>query len=69
MYIIKNNKGTFYKILLILSPINDWKIMKEMLIFRNRASYIKDGHTATLQTPHFIYFFNKYPTEYFKHAA
>ena len=30
------------------------------LTFRNRASYIQDGHTATLQTPHFIYFFNKY---------
>ena len=30
------------------------------LTFRNRASYISDGHTATLQTPHFIYFFNKY---------
>jgi hypothetical protein len=32
----------------------------EDLTFRNRASYIQDGHTATLQTPHFIYFFNKY---------
>jgi hypothetical protein len=31
------------------------------LTFRNRASYMLDGHTATLQTPHFIYFFNKYP--------
>jgi hypothetical protein len=30
------------------------------LTLRNRASYIQDGHTATLQTPHFIYFFNKY---------
>jgi hypothetical protein len=30
------------------------------LTFRNRASYIYDRHTATLQTPHFIYFFNKY---------
>jgi hypothetical protein len=32
----------------------------ESLTFRNRASYIQDRHTATLQTPHFIYFFNKY---------
>ena len=30
------------------------------LTFRNLASYMQDGHTATLQTPHFIYFFNKY---------
>ena len=29
------------------------------LTFRNRASYIQDGHTATLQTPHFIYFFQQ----------
>jgi hypothetical protein len=29
MWIIKNNNGTFYKILVILSPVNDWKIMKE----------------------------------------
>jgi hypothetical protein len=28
-----------------------------------------DGHTATLQTPHFIHFFNKIYTEFFKHAA
>jgi hypothetical protein len=31
-----------------------------LLTCRNRTSYIQDGHTATLQTPHFIYFFNKY---------
>jgi hypothetical protein len=30
------------------------------LTFRNPASYIKDGHTATFNTPHFLYFFNKY---------
>jgi hypothetical protein len=29
------------------------------LTFRNRASYIYDGHTATLLTPHFMYFFKK----------
>ena len=29
------------------------------LTFRNRASYIQDGHTATLQTPHFIYIFQQ----------
>jgi hypothetical protein len=37
------------------------------LIFKNRAFYIWDGRTATLQMLHFIYFFNNY--EYFKHAA
>jgi len=30
------------------------------LTFKNRASYILDGRTATLQMSHFIYFFNKY---------
>jgi hypothetical protein len=30
------------------------------LTFKNRASYIQDGRTATLQLLHFIYFFNKY---------
>jgi hypothetical protein len=34
------------------------------LTFRNHASYIQDGHTATLQTPHFIYFFNKHRPTY-----
>ena len=31
-----------------------------VLTFRNRASYIYDGHTANLQMLHFIYLFNKY---------
>jgi hypothetical protein len=30
------------------------------LTFKNRASYIQDGRTASLQMLHFIYFFNKY---------
>jgi hypothetical protein len=31
------------------------------LTFKNRASYIQDGRTATLQMLHLIYiFFNKY---------
>jgi hypothetical protein len=34
------------------------------------VSYIQDGHTATLQTPHFIlYFSTNILTEFFKHAA
>jgi len=39
--------------------INDNKISvhKRSLTFRNRASYIQDGRTATLQMLHFIYFF------------
>jgi hypothetical protein len=42
------------------------------LTFKNRASYISDGPTATLQILHFIYiYFFPAPisTEYFKHAA
>jgi hypothetical protein len=39
------------------------------LTFKNRASYIEDGQTATLQMLHFIYFFNNFNSEYFKHAA
>jgi hypothetical protein len=40
------------------------------LTFKNRASYIQDGRTATLQVLHFIYFFSTViSTEYFKHAA
>ena len=31
-----------------------------VLTFKNRASYIWDGSTATHQMLHFIYFFNKY---------
>jgi hypothetical protein len=50
---------------------NGMVCVNRSLTFRNRASYTKDGYTATLQTPHFIYFFNKYciHTEFFKHAA
>ena len=41
------------------------------LTFKNRASYIQDGRTATLQMLHFIYFFfsTNISTEYFKHIA
>ena len=40
------------------------------LTFKNRASYIEDGSTATIQMLHFIYFFStNISTEYFKHAA
>jgi hypothetical protein len=40
------------------------------LTFKNCVSYIKDGHTTTLQMLHFIFFFSKnISTEYFKHAA
>jgi len=28
-----------------------------VLTFKNRASYVQDGRTATLQMLHFIYFF------------
>jgi hypothetical protein len=36
------------------------------LTFRNPASYIKDGHTATFNTPHFS---TNTRTELFKYAA
>jgi hypothetical protein len=40
------------------------------LTFKNRASYIYDERTATLQMLHFIYIFSTtISTEYFKHAA
>jgi hypothetical protein len=39
------------------------------LTFKNRASYLEDGRTATLQILHFIYFLSNTRTEYFKHAA
>ena len=41
-----------------------------ILNFKNRASYIKDGRTATLQMLQFIYFFSAtISTEYYNHAA
>ena len=41
-----------------------------LLAFKNRASYIQDGRTATLQMLHFIYIFStNISIEYFKHAA
>jgi hypothetical protein len=41
-----------------------------LLTFKNLASYIQDGSTATLQMLHFIYFSStNISTEYFKHAA
>jgi len=45
-------------------------MLQGYLTFKNRASYIQDGRTATLQVLHF---FNILSTtinvEYFKHAA
>ena len=42
----------------------------QILTFKNRASYIQDGSTATLQKLHFIYIFStNISTEYFSHAA
>jgi hypothetical protein len=39
------------ELLLLLKDVN-------MLTFKNPASYIKDGRTATLQMLHFIYLFS-----------
>jgi hypothetical protein len=33
--------------------------VEKQLTFKNRASYIQDGRTATLQMLHFIYIFSK----------
>jgi hypothetical protein len=46
-----------------------WIISLLYLTFRIPASYIKDGHTATFNTPHFLYFSTNTRTELFKHAA
>jgi hypothetical protein len=40
-----------------------------VLTFRNPASYIKDGHTATFNTPHFYIFSTNTRTEFFNQAA
>jgi hypothetical protein len=40
-----------------ISPV---KTTSPSITFRNPASYIKDGLTSTFNTPHFLYFFNKY---------
>jgi hypothetical protein len=40
-----------------------------LLTFKNLASYIQDGHTATLQMLYFIFFSANISTKYFKHAA
>jgi len=51
-------------------PANSrWDLIRRLRV-KNRASYIQDGHTTTLQMLHFIYFFStNISTEYFKHAA
>ena len=41
-------------------PVVDWTDAPADLTFKNRASYIEDGRTATLQMLHFMYFFNNY---------
>jgi hypothetical protein len=55
-------KGTEFFVSLEMSVITEYNVMvnSEELTFKNCASYIYDGRTATLQMLHFIYFFNKY---------
>jgi hypothetical protein len=44
--------------------------MYHVLTFRNLASFIEYGHTATLNTLYFFYFFSKFSrTEFFNYAA
>jgi len=40
-------------------PPVQWMALQPWLTFRNRASYIWDGRTATLQMLHFVYIFFK----------
>jgi len=55
-------------ILKIVSVLTFLKIV--LLTFKNRAYYIQDGRTTTLQMLHFIFFFlTNISTEYFKPAA
>jgi len=35
------------------------KTYNYVLTFKNRASYVQDGRTATLQMLHFVYFFQQ----------
>jgi hypothetical protein len=49
---------------------SSWFVLRWTLTFKNRAFYIQDGRTATLQMLHFIYIFStNISTKYFKHAA
>ena len=50
----------FLLYLLFRSVFFNSDVCKSLLTFKNRASYIQDGRTATLQMLHFIYFFIKY---------
>jgi len=43
----------------ILRIYTKFIICKNLLTFKNRASYIYDGHTVTLKMLHFIYFFQQ----------
>jgi hypothetical protein len=43
-----------------MKPVPHAIVVSYFLTFRNPASYIKDGNTATFNTPHFLSFFNKY---------
>jgi hypothetical protein len=44
----------------MLIQCTEYGVKRISLTFKNRASYIQDGRTATLQMLHFIYFFNNY---------
>jgi hypothetical protein len=56
-------KNLWYRV--IKKSLCTWWLQYRKLTFRNRASYIQDRHTATLQTPHFS---TNTHTEFFKHA-
>jgi len=58
--VIASIRGSWIASMLRLEISNYTANEIKNLSFKNRASYIWDGRTATLQMLHFIYFFNKY---------
>jgi hypothetical protein len=50
-------------------PATDKHYKQCLLTFMNRASYIYDRHTATLQKPTLYIFSTNIHTEFFKHAV
>ena len=61
MNMVFRSRKSGVRLYLLLLYVFDYNATKmSCLNFKNRASYIWDGRTSTLQMLHFIYFFNKY---------
>ena len=64
------NRKNKQKLIAVCSKNKENRRKKCTLTFKNRASYIQDGRTATLHMLYFMYFFStNISTKYFKHAA